>query len=153
MLEAFFVRLSIKNASIRALSSGTTRNYLSSKLAYQPAEIYNNLPGTTSSIVNGARLNGSFESDNRCDFIVARSRMVLDDGKQTGSRITVNINGSCGKEIIKSIHREIEKGTENPYPRTRLEVLQGLPLLSTPPSLSRPCLRRLAAVQSQSHSL
>lgn len=57
-------------------------------------------------MVNGARLNGSFESDNRWDLIVARSRMVLDDGKQTGSRITVNINGSCNKIKDVSTYRE-----------------------------------------------
>ena len=55
-------------------------------------------------MVKGARLNGSLESDNRWDFIVARSRMVLDDGKQTGSRITVNINGSLKKK--SNIYRE-----------------------------------------------
>jgi hypothetical protein len=53
-----------------------------------------NSPGTTSSIERGARLNGSFESDNKWDLIVALSRTVFDEGRSTGSRITVNIKGS-----------------------------------------------------------
>ena len=48
----------------------------------------------TASIDKGDRLKGSLESDNRCDLIVARSRIVLDDGSITGSLITVNMSGS-----------------------------------------------------------
>lgn len=49
----------------------------------------------TSSMERGARLKGSFESDNRCDLIVDRSMMVLDEGSMTGSRMTVAISGSA----------------------------------------------------------
>lgn len=45
--------------------------------------------GMTSSIFKGARLNGSFESESRCDLIVALSTTARDDGKVTGSFITV----------------------------------------------------------------
>lgn len=94
-------------------------------------------------MVNGARLNGSFESDNRWDFIVARSRMVLDDGRQTGSRITVNINGSYGKIQVNTNQEKMEK---NACLRTHLEVLPGLPLPPKLPWPPQPCLRRLATV-------
>lgn len=42
----------------------------------------------------GARLKGSFESDNKWDFMVERSMMVFEEGNKTGSRITVAISGS-----------------------------------------------------------
>ena len=45
--------------------------------------------GITSSIFKGARLNGSFESESRCDLIVALSTTARDDGKVTGSFMTV----------------------------------------------------------------
>lgn len=52
------------------------------------------LPGTTSSILNGARLNGSFGSLSRCDRMVERSTDVREVGRMTGSSISVNIRGS-----------------------------------------------------------
>ena len=45
--------------------------------------------GITSSILRGARLNGSFWSESKCDFIVALSTTARDDGKVTGSFMTV----------------------------------------------------------------
>ena len=58
---------------------------------------------------------------------MARSRMVLDDGKQTGSRITVNINGSCGK-MTKKVNKYRDKVLKKKlYLRIHLESLQGLP--------------------------
>src|ERR1700733_12918345 len=55
-----------------------------------------NEPGMTSSIVRGKRLNGSFESERRCDLIVERSTIVLEDGSNTGFLMTVYISGSAG---------------------------------------------------------
>lgn len=51
----------------------------------------------TSSILSGDRLKGSVVSDNRCDLIVERSIIVLEEGSIIGSRIKVAISGSvCG---------------------------------------------------------
>ena len=48
----------------------------------------------TSSRVRGTRLNGSLESDRRCDLIVALSRTARDEGSVTGSRMRVYMSGS-----------------------------------------------------------
>ena len=45
--------------------------------------------GITSSIFSGERLNGSFGSESKCDLIVALSTTTRDDGKVTGSLMTV----------------------------------------------------------------
>ena len=52
------------------------------------------LPGTTSSIFNGARLKGSVESLSRCERIVERSMDVFEVGRMTGSFISVYTRGS-----------------------------------------------------------
>lgn len=52
------------------------------------------LRGITSFILSGDLLKGSVVSDKRCDLMVERSRMFLEDGSITGSRIKVAINGS-----------------------------------------------------------
>lgn len=76
----------------------------------------------TSSMANGARLKGSLESDNKWDLMVARSRMVLDDGSKTGSLMTVNMSGSVE---IMSNHIAYWERQERAYPRIRLELLRG----------------------------
>ena len=81
----------------------------------------------TSSILNGARLNGSFGSLNKCERMVDRSIDVLDMGKMTGSSISVNIKGSlsaCQSRAIISLLVLIRKT----YLGTRLESLPN-PLL------------------------
>ena len=86
--------------------------------------IQSDLPGMTSSMARGARLKGSFESDNKWDLIVARSMIVFDDGNITGSRITVAISGSAIQVRAKA--PVVEYST---YPRIHLELLLGLPPL------------------------
>jgi hypothetical protein len=89
--------------------------------------IQSDLPGMTSSMARGARLKGSFESDNKWDLIVARSIIVFDDGNITGSRITVAISGS-DQVLAKAL--VIEYST---YPRIHPGLLLGhLPLLNWP---------------------
>lgn len=56
--------------------------------------IWNYSLGITSSIFSGARLKGSFESDNKWDLMVDLSMMAREVGRMTGSLITVNIKGS-----------------------------------------------------------
>lgn len=53
------------------------------------------LPGTTSSIFNGARLKGSLGSLRRWERIVDRSMDILDVGRMTGSFMMAYIKGSA----------------------------------------------------------
>ena len=53
----------------------------------------------TSSIDRGTRLNGSLLSDKRCDLIVDLSMVTLEDGRMTGSRMSVNMSGSMGRRL------------------------------------------------------
>ena len=57
----------------------------------------------TSSMVRGIRLKGSFESESKCDLMVGRSMIVREDGSMTGSRITVYMSGSAGKNVSTGI--------------------------------------------------
>ena len=56
--------------------------------------------GMASSIFKGARLNGSFESESRCDLIVAISTTARDDGKVTGSFMTVYSRASTVHPVL-----------------------------------------------------
>ena len=56
------------------------------------------LPGITSSIFKGERLNGSVGSLRRWERIVDRSMEVLDVGRTTGSSINVYIKGSGSRQ-------------------------------------------------------
>jgi hypothetical protein len=78
----------------------------------------------TSSMARGARLKGSFESDNKWDLIVARSMIVFDDGNRTGSRITVAISGSTIQVLVRVL--VVEYST---YPRIHPGLLLGHPPL------------------------
>jgi hypothetical protein len=84
-------RRSIKKVSMRVFNSGTATDVIHGMYWHTKQE---SGPGTTSSIDNAMRLNGSFESERRCDLIVERSTIVRDVGNMTGSRMTVHINGS-----------------------------------------------------------
>ena len=55
---------------------------------------YVNVPGMTSSILRGTRLNGSLGSLRRCDRIVERSIVTREAGRITGSSIRLKIRGS-----------------------------------------------------------
>lgn len=91
--------------SCRAVQSGMCRSALSNQALDERLSegctlyVREDELGMTSSMDKGARLNGSLVSESRCDLIVARSMMVLEDGNMTGSRISVNIKGSAGNTI------------------------------------------------------
>lgn len=51
-------------------------------------------PGSHSSSLSGIRLKGSVGSERRCDLMVDRSMVVLDEGRMTGSRMRVYMSGS-----------------------------------------------------------
>ena len=85
---------------MRVFNSGTATDVIHNMYLQTKQE---SGPGTTSSIDNGMRLNGSFESERRCDLIVERSTIVRDVGNMTGSRMTVHINGS----VVRVSHAEI----------------------------------------------
>ena len=76
---------------MRALSS-TSENRVSRDLLGEEKESC--VLGTTSSSLSGTRLKGSVVSDKRCDLMVDRSIVVLEDGKITGSRMIVYMRGS-----------------------------------------------------------
>lgn len=72
---------------------GVCRRSISNEIE-RIVECSENPPGMTSSIINGARLNGSFGSLSRCERMVERSKEVFDVGSMTGSSMIVNISGS-----------------------------------------------------------
>ena len=78
----------------RSVEMDETRETETGKKRQKKKETRSYLPGTTSSILNGARLNGSFGSLSRCDRMVERSTDVREVGRMTGSSISVNIRGS-----------------------------------------------------------
>ena len=67
-----------------------------------------NALGTTSSMFSGDRLNGSLESESKCALMVDLSMVTFEEGRMTGSRMRVNINGSIPKQI--STHDPYDPG-------------------------------------------
>ena len=93
----FCAFLSALNASILALSSVSRKRQCQLRIHKNGPLSIELLPGFTSSILSGARLNGSLGSLRRWDWMVDRSMDTLELGRITGSSIKVYIRGSINQ--------------------------------------------------------
>jgi len=88
-LKASILALSSTSASHSQISCGLTKGS-----SFCREEEWRYVPGTTSSIFNGERLNGSCGSLRRIERMVDLSTELREVGRMTGSSIRVASNGS-----------------------------------------------------------
>ena len=92
------------------LSSRAFRLHLSAFVARHTRILsLSSVLGTTSSMERGCLLKGSCLSESKWDLMVAKSTVICDAGRITGSSMSVNSRGSAPRKIKNCAMRISEK--------------------------------------------